>query len=192
MIAELSAQVVALTMELTDDLAAVCCAYTETLKEGDKAFIEHLSNFGRGQRGQGRRFYQTVTRDRNEAAKAVGLNTESTPAYEVDALVEKFLAIKQMRDRFWDYYIGYKHGQFATPMVLTFQMPGAEPERQRGLYMIPRPMARDKAGRLHTGDRFASIDASNLSKIYSVAVTCDSLATETRDRQYPKIYGPWT
>jgi len=186
-IAELSAQVVALTMELTDDLAAVCVAYRQALESKDKAFIEHLSNFGRG---KGHQFYERVARDRDEAAKAVGLDPESSPAYEVDIIVEKFSIIKKMRDKFWDYYIGYKHGQFATPMV--FQRPGDQPSHLRGLYMIPRPIARDRATKkLQTGDRFVNIDDS-LSILYSVAVDCVSLSIQTRDRQYPRIYGLWT
>jgi hypothetical protein len=134
LLATLSAQIVALSLELTDDLAAVCVAYLETLKNGDRAFVEHLSKFGSG---EGHRFYDAVTRDRNEAARAVGLDPETAPPFEIDAVTKQFAEIKDMRDKFWDYYIGYKHGQFATPMVLTFSSPGAEPKQEWGLDLIP-------------------------------------------------------
>jgi hypothetical protein len=58
---------------------------------------------------------------------------------------------------------------------------------KRGLYLFPRPIATDGGGRLHTGDRFVNLDDDNLSKLYNVAVECDSLST--RDRQFPRYTG---
>lgn len=40
---------------------------------------------------------------------------------------------------------------------------------------------------MHTGDRFVNLDDDNLSKLYNVAVECDSLST--RDRQFPRYTG---
>jgi hypothetical protein len=189
LMAAISSQIVALSLELTDDLAAVCVAYLETIKLGDKAFIEHLSTFTPK---EGHQFYETVVRDRNEAAKAIGLEVESAPAHEVENVRQKFAEIKDMRDKFWDYYIGYKHGQFATPIALTFSEPGVVSKRKWGLYLIPRPFRRDiTAGRVHTEDRFMNT-VDNLGSFYKMAVECVSLSIQARDRQYPKIYGLWT
>ncbi len=189
LMAELSAQIVALSLELTDDLAAVCLVYLETLNHGDKAFIEHLSTFTSK---QGHRFYEAVSKDAIQAANAVGLNPESTAAHEIEIVRQKFAEIKSMRDKFWDWYIGYKHGQFATPMVLTFSTPGSEPKQEWGLYLIPRPFTRDKTtGKLHTEDRFINT-VDNMGMFYKMAMESVSLSIETRDRQYPKIFGPWT
>jgi hypothetical protein len=189
LLATLSVQIVALSLELTDDLAAVCMGYMETLKNGDKAFIEHLSKFGPG---EGHRFYEAVTKFRNEAARAVGLDPERAPPYEIDIVTQRFSEIKDIRDKFWDWYIGYKHGQFATPIALTFSARGFEPKQEWGLYLIPRPFRRDNATRrVHSEDRFINT-VDNLGVFYKIAVQCVSLSIQTRDRQYPKIYGPWT
>ncbi|MGA2460452.1 MAG: hypothetical protein ABSF82_03420 [Candidatus Bathyarchaeia archaeon] len=189
LVASLSAQILALSLELTDDLAAVCLAYLETLDRRDTAFIEHLSTFTSK---DGHRFYETVSKDVNEAAKAVGFDPESAPSHEIEIVRQKFVEIRDMRDLFWGWYIGYKHGQFATPIVLTFSAPGTEPKQEWGLYLIPRPFRRDAiTGKLHTEDRFINT-VDNVGAFHKTAVECVSLSIQTRDRQYPKIYGTWT
>lgn len=45
-------------------------------------------------------------------------------------------------------------------------------------------------GKVHTDDRFINT-VGNLGMFYKMAVECDSIPIQTRDRQFPKIIGPW-
>ncbi len=90
--------------------------------------------------------------------------------------------MKGVRDKFWRWYIGYKHGQFATPMVLAFNAPGSELKQEYGSYLVPRPFRKDKsAGIVHTEDRFINT-VDNVGIFYKMAVECVSLSIQTRDR----------
>lgn len=94
-----------------------------------------------------------------------------------------------MRDNFWHWYTGYKHGQCATPIVLTMSVLGTEPKQEWGLYLIPKPLRRDTAAKkVHTEDRFINT-ADNVRLFYNLTVECVGLSLETRGRQYLKVFG---
>lgn len=185
-LAEYSGQIVALSMELTDDLAAVCTAYLETLANKDKAFIERIANF---ELGEGHKFYEAVANNVAEAARAIGLDPSSSSSAEQENVRLKFAQIKDMRKKFWHWYTGYKHGQYATPIVLTIRDQEKELKQEWGFYLIPRPLRRDTvAKKVHTEDKFINT-VDNVALFYSLAVECVSLAIQTRDRQFPKVFG---
>jgi hypothetical protein len=73
---ELSAQIVALSLELTDDLAAVCEAYLKALAAGEKSVVLHVANF---ERADGDEFYKRVSSDGDQAVIALGLDAPETP-----------------------------------------------------------------------------------------------------------------
>jgi hypothetical protein len=186
LLAEYSVQVVALSMELTVDLAAVCSAYMKTVFK-DKSFIEQVSRFTARQAVE---FYDSVAKDPSQATVAVGLNPASTTAQEQEEVRQRFVRIKDMRDKFWNWYIGYKHNQFATPIALTMNAQEMEQRQQWGLYLVPRPLRRRGSLRkeVNTGDGFIET-VDNIDQFYNLAVECVGLSVETRDRQFRKVFG---
>jgi len=179
-LAELSGQIVALALELTDDLAAVCTSYLKCIRNHDMRFIEWVSKFN-----EGREFYETLSKDPSYACEAIGLDKSSEA--EAQAIEERFRWIGDMRNQFWRWYTGYKHGQYATPIVLTMKTQEGELRQEWGLYLIPRPLRR-QGNEVHTGDRFINT-VDNLGIFRKLAMECVSLSIEARDRQYPKVFG---
>jgi hypothetical protein len=183
LLTELSGQIVALALELSDDLAAVCSSYLDTIENGDRLYIERLANW---ELGRGHSFYELVAGSTNESARAVGLNDVSTHE-EQEAVRQRFAFIKDMRVRFWQWYTGYKHGQRATPIALIVRETSRPETKEWGLYLIPKTFRRD-SGKIHTEDRFINT-VGNIALFYRLAVECVALSTETRDRQYAKVFG---
>jgi hypothetical protein len=182
LLTELSGQIVALALELTDDLAAVCASYLKGARNHDNRVMEWLSKFN-----EGGKFYNRLSKDASFACEAVGLDAACAPSHEVETVKERFRWVCEMRNNFWKWYTGYKHGQYATPIVLTMKTPEGAIRREWGLYLIPRPLRR-QAGKVHTEDRFINT-VDNVGIFYKLAMECVSLSIEARDRHYPKVFG---
>jgi hypothetical protein len=117
-----------------------------------------------------------VANNAAEAARSVGLDPSAISPAEQENLRQRFARIKNMRDKFWHGHTGYKHGQYATPIVLTIGVPGTEPKQEWGLYLIPKPLRRDTAAKkVHTEDRFINT-ADNVGLFFNLVVECVGLA----------------
>lgn len=185
LLTHLSGQIFALSMELTDDLAAVCLAYLKSLSKKNKLVIEYIA---KTKMGAGHDFYKNASNNPDYAAEAAGLDITSSKETK-ENLRKRFDEIKQMRDKFWDWYTGYKHGQYATPIVLTATDPKGTQIQEWGLYLIPRSFHRDKIqGKIHTEDRFINT-VGNIDLFLKLAEDTVQLWVEARDRQYPKVFG---
>jgi hypothetical protein len=184
LLVELSGQIVALSLELSDDLAAVCSAYLESVTDKNKLVIEKIANW---ELGEGHAFYDRVVNDVKETAQAVGLDDTSIPSSELEKLRQRFIWIRDMRTKFWKWYTGYKHGQYATPIALTISKEGATQAQEWGLYLVPRPLKRDSKGKIHTEDRFINT-VDNVDLFRRLAIECVSLSIQVRDRQYPRVF----
>jgi hypothetical protein len=182
LLTEISGQIVSLALELTDDLAAVCASYLKCIRNNDKRVIERLSKFD-----QGRQFYQHLSSDPSFACEAVGLNGASAAPLDIQSIERRFRWICEMRNKFWRWYTGYKHGQYATPIALKMKTSEDVVRQEWGLYLIPRPLKR-QAGKVHTGDRFIDT-VSNVGAFHKLAVECVNLSIEARNRQYAKVFG---
>ncbi len=184
-LAQLSGQIVALAMELTDDLAAVCDAYLIARGHGDKRVVEHLANY---RMGSGRKFYAKASIDSDFATRAVGLDPTLIPEDQKEKTRMRFNRIQEFREKFWKWYIGYKHAQFATPIVIIAKTPDGKEIQEWGLYLIPKDLQRDQAKKMiHTGDMFINT-VGNVDLFVKLAEECVSLWTETRNRQYPVVF----
>jgi hypothetical protein len=183
--AELSAHIVALSLELTDDLAAVCWSYLQTIANGDKLFIQLLANW---KLEQGHKFYAKVANDPKEAARAIGEDASTTAAQENTR--QRFAWIKGMRDQFWSCYQGYKHAQRATPIVLTMSKDGTTTTQEWGLYHIPQTFKRKSENgkqMIHSEKRFINT-VRDVGSFCNLASTCVDLADTTKVNQYPKVF----
>lgn len=114
-----------------------------------------------------------------------GLYTPSDQ--EKEGVRQRFLQIKKMRDLFWKWYTGYKHGQYATPIVITAESSGQKLQ-EWGLYLVPKPLRSDGAGKVHTEDRFINT-VGNINRFAVLAEEVVRLWMEVRERQYSKIFG---
>src|SRR5208282_1582967 len=185
LLTECSAQIVALSLELTDDLAAVCWSYLETIACGDILFIQRLANW---KLKQGHKFYNEVANNPTEAARAVGLDIASTPSAEQESIRQRFAWINDKRDKFWPYYQGYKHGQRATPIVLTMSKAGTTTAQEWGLYHIPQTFRRDPTNRTINSENQFINTVDNIAWFCKLATECVNLSNETKGRQYPKVF----
>ena len=149
LLVELSAQIVALSMELTDDLAFVCEGYLKALRDGDKKVVTNIAGL---QRSDAEAFYQRVSQSAEEATLALGLDPSNASQQDKESNRKVFAGIRKNREQFWKFYNAYKHGQYATPIVV-----GNNGGQRWGLYRIPdRPKIRD--GKLHTEGEERFID----------------------------------
>jgi len=183
---ELSGQIVALSMELSDDLAAVCLSYLDTITRRDTRFIKRIANF---RLGRGHRFYERASSDADYAAEASGLNPLLTSQSQKEEIRKRFVSIKEMRERFWKWYTGYKHGQSATPIVITATDSEGKSVQEWGLYLIPKRFKRDKThpNQIHTQDLFINT-VGNAAHFVNLARLSVALWTDVRNRQYPKVF----
>jgi len=179
----LSGQIVALSMELTDDLAFVCEAYLKSIKNRDKKVVEYIANL---ERQDAQDFFVRVARNITEAVEAVGLDPTACSSDQNDRYRSLFEQIQEVRDHFWPWYNGYKHGQYATPIMVG----GGTPLEKWGLYLIPKKLERDALNRVHTKGKERFIDTVRfVDEFVKLAQIAVQLWDETRKRQYPKVFG---
>ncbi len=76
LLVELTAQIVALSMELSDDLAFVCEAYLRAIMERHKNVVITIAGL---ERSDAQKFYERVSEDADEATLALGLDPSQTP-----------------------------------------------------------------------------------------------------------------
>jgi len=87
---------------------------SEGTGRGDKSVVLYVANF---QRPDGEEFYRRVSSDSDQAVIALGLNGAETPEGEKERYRKLFENIQSARLQFWQFCNGYKHGQYATPIV---------------------------------------------------------------------------
>jgi len=179
LILHLSAQIFALALELTDDLAAVCKSYMDAVREKDTNVIERIAKFGHG---EGHEFYKEASSNAQYAADALGLDASDPNAKEWARI--NFERIHEARKLWWKWYTGYKHAQYATPVALTRTDTS---EKKWGLYLIQKTAEKPEAGKVHTRDLF--IDTVMYSdEFIKMAELCVSLWSQTVSAQLPKVF----
>lgn len=178
LILHLSAQIFALSMELTDDLAAVCKSYMETIKHNDKDVIVRIANFSLG---EGHEFYRKAASEAQYAADALGLDAPD------DIARKQFEQIQKARRQWWDWYTGYKHGQYATPVALGGTDEAGRSFKKWGLYLIPKKPDKPRPDQVHTGDRFIDT-VTYVDHFINLAKTCVQLWSQTVKAQLPKVF----
>lgn len=181
LILHLSAQIFALALELTDDLAAVCTSYKDTLQANDTKVVERIAGFGVG---EGHKFYREATSNAQFAGDALGVSASDT--YAQEQARKSFEQIQKAREMWWRWYTGYKHGQYATPVALGRIDPAGNTIKKWGLYLVSKKPKR-RAGQVHTGDRFIDTVAY-VDHFIQLARTCVSLWSQTFNTQFPKVF----
>ena len=177
-------QIFALSMELTDDLAFVCESYLTCIANGDKKYVEYIAN---ATRDDAVRFYERTCKNTEVALEAMGLDPASASPHDKLRFLD-FVHIREMRINNWQWYNGYKHGQYATPMVVMPEELGAR--RKWGLYLIPKRPVKDANNMIDIEP-----DARFLETVWGVdqfvdlAQTAVRLWAEIRNRQFVKIFG---
>jgi len=179
-------QIFALSMELTDDLAFVCDGYLKCIANHDKKLVEYIAN---ASREDAVRFYDQISGDSDAALEAVGLDPSDSSDFDKSRYSSEFSYIREMRLRHWQWYNGYKHGQYATPMVVV---PGGEPglRRKWGLYLIPKRPLRDSSGMINLEGKTRFLETVwGVDQFVDLAQIAVCLWAEVRDRQYVKVFG---
>ncbi len=177
----LSGQIFALSMELTDDLAFVCAAYLRSIANSDRKVVEYIASSARQ---DAQDFYQNVATSCDVAIEAVGLDQTKCTWVEKEKYKGLFNEIRGLRNHFWRWYNGYKHGQYATPIVVDV----GTPQEKWGLYRIPRELRRLN-GKVHVMGEESFIDTVTfVDEFVKLAETSVALWTEIRNRQYPKLF----
>jgi len=179
-------QIFALSMELTDDLAFVCDGYLKCIANHDKKLVEYIAN---ASRMDAVRFYDQISGNSDAALEAVGLDPLDSSDSDRLRYSSEFSHIREMRLKHWQWYNGYKHGQYATPMVAV---PEGEAglRRKWGLYLIPRRPLRDSSGMVNPEGETRFLDTVwGVDQFVDLAQIAVRLWAEVRDRQYVKVFG---
>jgi hypothetical protein len=178
LILHLSAQIFALALELTEDLAAVCKSYMDTIEKKDTRVIERIAKFDLGEADK---FYKRAASDAQYAAAALGLGAPDDDARKT------FQQIREARTKWRAWYIGYKHQQFATPVTLSGTDSKGNSVKKWGLYLIPKNPDKPQPDQIHTGDRF--IDTVTYVDVFiKIAETCVQLWSQTVGAQLPRVF----
>lgn len=174
-----SMQILSLSVELTEDMAAICSAYAEARERKNKRVPEYLRDF-RDPDG----FYKEASRDIRFAARACG--------YDAIAEVEQamkvlpiFQQIYEFRNKYKDWYNGYKHGQRTIPLAVSF--PQDSQNQHWGLYGIPTPFIEQK-NQIFVEASFL-IAPQGVEEFVRMAGGVLQLWIDVRKIQYPQVFG---
>lgn len=184
-------QLLSICFELTEDLAATCFSYAKALKSGDKKVPEYLRDFGdpkKGEAGTPSVFYKTAGRDICYAAEMAGVD----PIIDVGIAItheQFFRKVRDFREKYDDWYQGYKHGQRTLPI---YSVPiGQEPSNQNitfSVYRIPQTL-QEKDTKV-----FVEPDVLDIIKeeesIFILINEIYGIWQGVKQRQFPKVFPP--
>jgi len=123
---ELSMQVLSLTLELIEDLAGYCFAFRKAIEKKNTHVPEYLRDWDykdRKEHGSPDAFYREASENIRYAAEVSGLDPVADLNKALD-LQQRFRTLKAFRDKYQEWYQGYKHGQRCIPV---FSAPGGSP-----------------------------------------------------------------
>jgi len=174
----ISMQILSLTVELTEDLAAICDAYRNSVKKGNKRVPEYLRNFRNPDQ-----FYRKASTDIRFAAESVGYD----PIKDVQNALKVQNIFRQIRDfrekyRFW--YNSYKHGQRTIPMAISL-----DHDIHWGLYVIPKEFVETDDKVFTGGTESLLISTEEVDKYTRIANGVVQLWIDVRKIQFPKVFG---
>jgi hypothetical protein len=174
-----SMQILSLSVELTEDLAAICSAYAQAREKSNKRVPEYLRDY---QNPDG--FYKKASSDIRFAARACGYDaiTDVEQAMKVQLI---FQQIQAFRNKYKDWYNGYKHGQRTIPLAISF--PPDTQKKHWGLYKIPKPFIEER-NRIFIEASFL-ISPQAVGEFINMAGGIVQLWIDVRAIQYPKIFG---
>ncbi len=141
----LSMQILALTIELIDDLAAYCFAFYRAKNSKNRLVAEYLRDWDTPDQkvnGGSEIFFNKVRDDFRYAAEMLGLRPVDDWAL-ARVLKAKLTELGEFRRSYEKWYQGYKHGQRTLPVFTTPQ--GEQPLGQKsvwGIFMIPKNLTR--------------------------------------------------
>lgn len=174
-----SMQILSLCVELTEDVAAICSAYSEAREKGNKRVPEYLRDFRNPDA-----FYEEASRDIRFAAKACSYDAIA----EVDralSVLPIFQQIHVFRIKYKDWYNGYKHGQRTIPLAVSF--PEDSQTQHWGLYKIPKPFI-EQSNKFFVEASFL-ISPDGVDEFIRMARGVVQLWIDVRAIQYPHVFG---
>jgi len=178
-----SMQILSLTVELTEDLAAICHAYQQSIKKGNKRVPEYLRNFRKPDK-----FYKEASEDIRFAAEAVGYD----PIRDVQkslGVQNIFRQIRDFRKKYNHWYNSYKHGQRTIPMAISVSTEPPEKRIHWGLYVIPKDFI-EKDDKIFTGGiESLLISTEEVDEYIRIAKGIVQLWIDVRGIQFPKVFG---
>jgi len=106
-------QIMALSVELIEDFAAICYAYNSSIDTDATKFPSHLRDFGKPKRrgidyGNVKKFYEGCIKNREYLQKISGLRNDGE---ELDYLYEDIKKMREFHNKYNRLYQGYKHAQ---------------------------------------------------------------------------------
>lgn len=172
----ISMQILALTVELADDLAAFCSAYFKAIRGKDKRVPQYLRDFKGADQ-----FYKKASENIIFAAEVCGYD----PIKDINQAIgiqSIFKQIHEFREKYKFWYNGYKHGQRTIPIAISFA-PGSEVKW--GLYMIPREFL-EKNDQIFLQESFL-ISTEEVERYVGIAQGIVRLWFDIRNIQFPKV-----
>ena len=187
----IACQILALAFELTEDLAATCFSYAKAVKEQTKKVPEYLRDFGdpkKGDVGNPKEFYEKASSDTIYASEMAGID----PVREVNEAVGYLAFFKRMRefrDKYNDWYQGYKHGQRILAMYAWPSNQSATKENTTFiLYRIPQEYREVNTQIFVEADFVLALNEEN--DFFQMATSVAQLWARVKQRQFPKVFPP--
>jgi hypothetical protein len=177
----ISMQVLSLTVELTEDLAAICSAYSQAIKGNNKRIPEFLREFDSPDA-----FYHKASKDIVFAAEMVGYDPINDVT-KVIAVQNIFGQIRDFRDKYKSWYNGYKHGQRTIPLAISFPSQPTGQNIHWGLYMIPEKFI-EKNDQLFIQESVL-VSTEEVAEYVRMAIGIIQLWQDVRSIQFPKVFG---
>lgn len=177
----ISMQILSLTVELTEDLAAFCTAYGQAIKSGNKRVPEFLREFDKPDA-----FYQKAVKDIVFAAEMVGYDPIRDVARAI-AVQNIFREILDFRNKYKSWYNGYKHGQRTIPLAISFPTQPAGQNVHWGLYMIPGEFT-EKNDQMFIQESVL-VSTEQVTEYIRMAIGIIQLWQDVRAIQFPKVFG---
>jgi len=183
-------QILSLTFELTEDLAAICFSYNEAIENKNKNVPEYLRDFGDPHKGANvgkpNEFYEKVSNEIKYASLMVGLDPVKD-LQKVLAFISYFNYFKDFRIKYDDWYQGYKHGQRTLGLYVWPIAAKADKDNIKFIvYRIPQKFENiDKT--IFVRSDFIDVITEE-EKIYQIAVDSTRAYSEIVSRQYKKVF----
>lgn len=174
-----SMQILSLTVELTEDLAAVCSAYAKSRKNSNKRIPEYLRDFENADA-----FYKNAINDVRFAAEACGYDPIANvqDAIKVQSIFQR---INEFRLKYKDWYNSYKHGQRTIPMAISSS---GDPQKIHwGVYKIPRPFI-EQSNQVFI-QHSVLVSTEEVEEYITMARGIIQLWIDVRSIQFPKVFG---
>jgi hypothetical protein len=185
----IACQILALTFELTEDLASTCFSYAKAIKQGTKNVPEYLRDFADTTKkdvGNPKDFYAKASRDIIFASEMVGVDPINDVGTAI-TFVAFFKKVKEFRDRYDDWYQGYKHGQRTLAMYIwPSDQIATKGNTQFILYRIPQEI-REVNTRIFVEADFVPA-LKEETNYFQIADEVTGKWFEVKQRQFPRVF----